>query len=41
MSDDLLTRAAHDAVEIALRKGPPVHQPLGVEDPDELMAEFL
>jgi len=28
-------------LEIGLRKGPPVRQPLGIEDSDELMAEFL
>lgn len=31
----------YEDLEIALRKGPPVKQPLGVDDPDDLMAEFL
>ena len=31
----------YEDLEISLRKGSPVRQPLGVEDPDELMAEFL
>jgi len=31
----------YEDLEPALKKGPPVRQPLGVEDPDELLAEFL
>jgi 2-oxoglutarate ferredoxin oxidoreductase subunit beta len=31
----------YEDLEIALRKGPPVKQSLGVEDPDELLSEFL
>jgi len=31
----------YEDLEISLRKGSPVRQSLGVEDPDELMAEFL
>jgi len=31
----------YEDLEIGLRKGPPVRQPLGVENADELMAEFL
>jgi 2-oxoglutarate/2-oxoacid ferredoxin oxidoreductase subunit beta len=31
----------YEDLEIAMRKGPPVKQALGVEDPDELMSEFL
>ena len=31
----------YEDLEIALRKGPPVKQPLGVNDPDELLSEFL
>ncbi|MGI0149458.1 MAG: 2-oxoacid ferredoxin oxidoreductase, partial [Thermoplasmata archaeon] len=31
----------YEDLEIALRKGAPVRQPLGVDDPDELMSEFL
>jgi 2-oxoglutarate ferredoxin oxidoreductase subunit beta len=31
----------YEDLEIALRKGPPVKQALGVENPDELLAEFL
>jgi 2-oxoglutarate/2-oxoacid ferredoxin oxidoreductase subunit beta len=31
----------YEDLEIALRKGPPVKQSLGVEDSDELLAEFL
>ena len=31
----------YEDLEPALRKGPPVRQPLGVENPDELLREFL
>lgn len=31
----------YEDLEVALRKGPPVKQSLGVEDPDGLLAEFL
>jgi len=31
----------YEDLEIALRKGAPVKQPLGVDDPDELMSGFL
>jgi len=31
----------YEDLEPALKKGNPVRQPLGVEDPDELLAEFL
>src|SRR5256885_4960121 len=31
----------YEDLEISLRKGPPVRQPLGVEDSDELMSESL
>src|SRR5216117_2507070 len=31
----------YEDLEISLRKGPPVRQPLGVEDPEELLSEFL
>jgi hypothetical protein len=35
------TMPTYEDLEIALRKGPPVKQSLGVENPDELLAEFL
>jgi len=31
----------YEDLEPALKKGPPVRQPLGVENPDELLREFL
>ena len=31
----------YEELEPGLAKGPPVRQPLGIENPDELMAEFL
>jgi len=31
----------YEDLEPALKKGPPVRQPLGIEDPDKLLAEFL
>ncbi|MCI4371034.1 MAG: 2-oxoacid ferredoxin oxidoreductase, partial [Thermoplasmata archaeon] len=30
----------YEELEPALAKGPPVKQPLGIENPDELLAEF-
>jgi 2-oxoglutarate ferredoxin oxidoreductase subunit beta len=35
------TMPTYEDLEIALRKGPPVKQSLGIENPDELLAEFL
>ena len=31
----------YESLEPAYRKGNPVKEPLGIEDPDELLAEFL